>query len=147
MIEMPSAALTCHALSKECDFFSIGTNDLVQYALAVDRAHPILSASYKPAHPAILKMLEMVIQAGQVAHKRVSICGEMASNPIFTKLLLGLGIEHISCAPRHIPLIKKTIRSLSYKEAQVLAKKVLELDSACEIEVLLTEEYSRIKDS
>lgn len=143
MIEMPSAALTCLSLAKECDFFSIGTNDLVQYALATDRSHPILNAGYKPAHPAILKMLKMIIEAGIISNKRVSICGEMASNPIFTKLLLGLGIEHLSCSPRHIPLIKRMIRSVSYCEAQELAERILLLDSAQEIEALLIEDCER----
>ena len=143
MIEIPSAALTCPSLAKECDFFSIGTNDLVQYALATDRSHPLLHGSYKPAHPSILKMLKMIIEAGILTNKRVSICGEMASNPIFTKLLLGLGIEHLSCAPRHIPLIKRMIRSISYSEAQELAEKISLLDSAREIEALLIEDCEK----
>jgi phosphotransferase system enzyme I (PtsI) len=147
MIEMPSAALTCESLAKECDFFSIGTNDLVQYALAMDRSHPFLNANYKPAHPAILKMLKMVIEVGEKYHKRVSICGEMASNPLFTKLLLGLGITHLSCAPRHLPIIKRTIRFISYQDAKTFAEKVLQLESALDIERLLVEDFENTRPS
>lgn len=143
MIEMPSAALTCLSLAKECDFFSIGTNDLVQYCLATDRSHPFLNGSYKPAHPAILKMLKMVVEAGGLSNKKVCICGEMASNPVFIKLLLGLGIEYLSCAPRHIPIIKRMIRSISYEEAVSFAQRVLLLESAQEIEELLMEDCGK----
>lgn len=147
MIEMPSAALTCESLARESDFFSIGTNDLIQYALATDRSHPRLHAHYQPAHPCILKMLKMVVDAGKLYRKGVSICGEMASNPVFTKILIGLGIERLSCAPRHIPVLKKTIRSLSYADAQRLAERVFTMDSAKEIEALLMEDYARTLDS
>jgi len=142
MIEMPSAALTASALARECDFFSIGTNDLVQYSLAIDRSHPRLHHHYKPAHPCMLKMLKMIVEAAAPYQRSVSICGEMASNPLFTKLLIGLGIEKFSCAPRHIPVIKKTISRISYKEAIAFADAVLQLDSAEEVEAILLQEGS-----
>lgn len=140
MIEVPSAALTVDILAKESDFFSIGTNDLVQYTLAIDRAHPILSHGYKPTHPSIIRMMKSVVKVGLDRNKPVSVCGEIASNPIFTKLLIGLGITHLSCAPRHLPLIKKTIRSLSVDAAKILVEEILELESAEEIEKILLRE-------
>jgi phosphotransferase system enzyme I (PtsI) len=143
MIEVPSAALTCDILAKECDFFSIGTNDLVQYTLAIDRSHPVLSHGFKPTHPSILRMIRHVIHVSMSKKKHVTVCGEMASNPLFTKLLVGLGIEQLSCAPRHIPLIKKTIRSFSYTESKDLVEKLLLLDSAKEVEGLLMEHHEK----
>jgi phosphoenolpyruvate-protein phosphotransferase (PTS system enzyme I) len=142
MIEMPSAALTCHVLAKESDFFSIGTNDLIQYALATDRSHPWLHTHYRPAHPCIIELLHRVVEVGRLKRKPVSICGEMAANPLFTQLLVGLGIEQLSCPPRYIPLIKKTIRSFSYQDAKQLAEHILHLESAYEIEQLLIKEHN-----
>jgi len=143
MIEVPSAATTVDLLAKECDFFSIGTNDLVQYTLAIDRSHAVLSLGYKPAHPAILRMMKGVIEVGALKKKKVTVCGEIASNPLYTELLLGLGVESFSCPPRDIPLIKKTIRSSSYKEAKELAISVLSLESADEIEAYLAKRYEK----
>jgi phosphotransferase system enzyme I (PtsI) len=143
MIEVPSAALTCDILAKECDFFSIGTNDLIQYTLAIDRSHPVLSHGYKPTHPSILRMIKHVVEVAHSKQKHVTVCGEMASNPLFTKLLVGLGIEQLSCAPRHIPLIKKTIRSFSYEESKQLAARLFTLETAKEIEELLMENHEK----
>jgi len=137
MIEMPSAALSCEALAKECDFLSIGTNDLVQYTLAIDRSHPYLHARYKPGHPTILRMIRSIVVVSRLYGKPVSICGEMASNPLFIRLLVGLGVTQFSCAPRHIPLIKKMVRRMSYAHAQHLANTALAMESAKEIEELL----------
>ncbi len=143
MIEVPSAALTCDILAKECDFFSIGTNDLVQYTLAIDRSHPVLSYGFKPTHPSILRMIRHVVEVSRLQHKPVTVCGEMASNPLFTKLLVGLGIEQLSCAPRHIPLIKKTIRSFSYQESKELVEQLFLVQTAKEIEELLMESHEK----
>lgn len=145
MIEVPSAALACETLARECDFFSIGTNDLIQYAFAMDRGYNLLSENYKSMHPAILKMLKMIIDVGRAQGKKVSICGEIASNPLFIKLLLGLGIESVSCAPRYIPLIKKTVRSISYAQAKRLADYALTLGTAQEIEELIIRDYERLE--
>lgn len=140
MIEMPAAALTCEVLARECDFLSVGTNDLVQYTLAIDRSHPYLCTRYKPAHPTILRMIRRIVEVGRAFGKKVSICGEMASNPLFTKLLIGLGVTQLSCAPRHIPLLKKTVRGLSYSDAVAFAEEALRLESAKAIEEMLREE-------
>jgi phosphotransferase system enzyme I (PtsI) len=143
MIEVPSAALTCDILAKQCDFFSIGTNDLVQYTLAIDRSHPVLSYGFKPTHPSILRMIRHVVEVSRLQHKPITVCGEMASNPLFTKLLVGLGIEQLSCAPRHIPLIKKTIRSFSYQESKELVEQIFLVQTAKEIEELLMESHEK----
>ncbi|PCI95583.1 phosphoenolpyruvate--protein phosphotransferase [Candidatus Aerophobetes bacterium] len=140
MIEVPSAVLTADALAKECDFFSIGTNDLVQYTLALDRTNPMLSEHYHPAHPSILKLLKMVIDVAKKHHKKLSICGEMASNPLYTKLLLGLGVKNFSCAPRHIPKVQSKLLELNSEEAAVFARKVLKLEQFNEIEKALRED-------
>lgn len=137
MIEVPSAALTCDILAQEADFFSIGTNDLVQYTLAVDRCHPILSQSYRGVHPSVLRMLKTVVDVGIQKNKKVSLCGEMASNPNFIELLIGLGIEAFSCPPRHIPLIKRRIRSVDYNLAKKLYEKAKACHTAFQIEQLL----------
>ena len=134
MIEVPSAVLTSDILADESDFFSIGTNDLVQYTLAIDRCHPILNQSYRGVHPSIIRMLRDVVDVGVKKGIKVSVCGEMASNPLFTELLIGLGIEALSCPPRHIPMIKKRIRSTNYAFAKDLSKKILDCKTSSEIE-------------
>ncbi|MCH9630304.1 MAG: Phosphoenolpyruvate-protein phosphotransferase [Chlamydiia bacterium] len=140
MIEVPSAVLTADTLAKECDFFSIGTNDLVQYTLALDRTNPMLSEHYHPAHPSILKLLKMVIDVAIKHGKKLSICGEMASNPLYTKLLLGLGVTNFSCAPRHIPKVQSKLLELRSEEAALFAEKVLKLEQFDEIEKALRED-------
>lgn len=142
MIEVPSAVLCAESLIKECDFFSIGTNDLTQYTLAIDRVHSIVNSRYKAAHPAILKMIKHVVDIGKKYQKSVSLCGEIASNPLFIKLLIGLGVELFSCPIRHVPIITKTVKGISYDQAKEFADRILEIDSALEIERLLTEDYS-----
>ncbi|MBM3192039.1 MAG: hypothetical protein FJZ63_05250, partial [Chlamydiae bacterium] len=99
--------------------------------------YSLLSEAYKSLHPSILKMLKIVIDTGKQHQKKVSLCGEMASNPLYIKLLVGLGVESISCAPRYIPLIKKAIRSFSYAEAKRLAEHALALDTSLEVEELI----------
>ncbi len=143
MIEVPSAAITSDLVTKECDFVSIGTNDLVQYTLAADRSNPIVSEMYKPAHPSILRLIQMVIQAADIEGKYVGLCGEMASNTLFTELLLGLDVKTFSCAPRYIPLLKKTIGQISLEEAQEFAKKILRLSTSKEVYDALEENYRK----
>ena len=139
MIEVPSAVITCDAIAAECDFLSIGTNDLIQYTLAVDRVNPAIADIYQPSHPAIVRMLNLVVQnAGSTP---VSLCGEMASNPLFTALLLGLGLNQLSCSPRYIPLVKHTVCSINMKEAQELAQKALSLSTSHEVHQLLSDSY------
>jgi phosphotransferase system enzyme I (PtsI) len=113
MVEVPAFVIMCDHLIKECDFLSIGTNDLIQYTLAVDRSNPHTSDRYGEAHPSVLRMIEHVVKVGNNANIPVSICGEIASNPIHTKTLLQLGIRALSCAPRYIPAIKRAIRTIS----------------------------------
>lgn len=143
MIEVPSAAVIADLLAKECDFLSIGTNDLVQYALAVDRSNHVLSALYAPTHPSVIRLIRLIVNEANHHGIPVTVCGEVAADPRFTPLLLGLGVHELSVTPRHIPIIKNAIRNTSIVLASKLADKALELSSAEEIEELLMKEYRR----
>ena len=133
MIETPSAALTASILANECDFFSIGTNDLIQYTLAVDRGNERVSTLYSGADPAVINLLRSVIHEANKARISVGICGEMASEPEFIMLLLGLGFRAFSLAPPMIPEIKKVIRSVTIESCNNLARKVLMMNSEREV--------------
>lgn len=141
MIEVPSAALIADLLAKECDFLSIGTNDLVQYALAVDRENFVVRNLYSAAHPGVLRLIKQV--ASQALHHGipVTICGEVAADPKFIPLLLGLGIQGLSVAPRHLPTVKQAIRHTAIVAASQLTEHILSLGSAQEIEEILEAEY------
>ena len=141
MIETPSAALTANILAPLVDFFSIGTNDLIQYTIAIDRVNPELAYLYQPLHPAILRLIKEVIDVGQKNEIWVGMCGGMASDPFYTMLLLGMGLKEFSIAPGVIPKIKEVIRAVSYQEAKGLAEKALLLDSAQKIEALLKKSF------
>lgn len=143
MIEVPSAAIIADLIAKECDFLSIGTNDLVQYALAVDRSNHAMNALYTPTHPSVLRLIKIVIHEANQRGIPVSICGEVAADPRFTPLLLGLGVHELSVATRYIPTVKHAIRNTSIVEASRLAETVLTLKTAGEIQELLTQEYKR----
>ena len=129
MIEVPSAAVIAEDLAKEVDFLSIGTNDLIQYLLAVDRSNDVVSSLYDEFHPAVVRFLRRIIERGKRGKVWVGMCGEMAGDPLATVLLLGLGLDEFSVVPRVLPEIKKIIRSVSYREARKLAKHVLTLDN------------------
>lgn len=129
MVETPSAALMSDQFANEVDFFSIGTNDLIQYTLAVDRGNEEVAGLYSPSHPAILKLLQQVVQSARRAKIDLSLCGEMGGDNDYTALLLGLGFTTLSVAPPVIPEIKKTIRSLNMENCRQLARKALTLDS------------------
>ena len=144
MIEIPSAAMTCDILAPEVDFFSIGTNDLIQYALAVDRINERIAYLYEPAHPAVLRLLKTIIDAGHDKKIWVGICGEMSGDPIFTPVLLGMGMDEISTSPVMVPEIKKIVRSITYKEAQEIAKYVLTLRTGTEVVNFLKLKYQQI---
>jgi phosphoenolpyruvate-protein phosphotransferase (PTS system enzyme I) len=137
MIEVPSAVLICDALAKNSDFISIGTNDLVQYALGIDRSNPAMSDFCYPAHPSVLRMIKMVNIETKRHGKTATICGEIASNPLFVPLLLGLGVDRFSCSPRYIPLVKRAIRQTNLLEAYELAQRVLSLDTTREVAQVL----------
>jgi phosphotransferase system enzyme I (PtsI) len=129
MVETPSAALQCNAFAKEVDFFSIGTNDLIQYTLAVDRGNERVASLFSAAHPAVLRLIREVIRAGRRHEVPVSLCGEIASDPQFTLLLMGMGLRIFSCAPPAIPEVKKVIRSMTMKQALRVARRVMSFTS------------------
>jgi phosphoenolpyruvate-protein phosphotransferase (PTS system enzyme I) len=133
MIEIPSAAATVDILAKDCDFFSIGTNDLIQYTLAIDRGNDRIAHLYEPAHPAIVRTLKRIVDDAHRMDIPVSVCGEMAGDPTYAPLLLGLGMDSLSMAPPSIPAVRFIVRSMKMADAQKLAKDVLQLSSAKEI--------------
>ena len=125
MVETPAAALQIKELLREVDFFSIGTNDLIQYTLAVDRGNERVASLYTAAHPAVLRLLRDIIRAAERANVPCSMCGEMAGEPMYTLLLLGIGLRQFSMAPSDIPEIKKIIRSTSIAHAARVAKRAM----------------------
>ena len=133
MIEIPSAALIADALAKRTKFFSLGTNDLIQYTLAVDRMNEKIAHLYEPTHPAILRLIKATVDAARRHHNWVSVCGEMAGDPVLTPLLLGLGVDELSAAPSIVPQIKYMIRRLKTSETTALAEFALNCESASEI--------------
>ncbi|MDP8206038.1 MAG: phosphoenolpyruvate--protein phosphotransferase [Candidatus Electryonea clarkiae] len=133
MVEVPSAALLASQFAPFVDFFSIGTNDLTQFTLAVDRGNQQVGHLYTPYHPAVLKLINETVQAGHNAGKWVGLCGEIAGDPLATMLLVGLGIDELSASPAAIPEIKKLIRSMSKPEAEKIAQKCLNARSAAEV--------------
>ncbi len=143
MIEIPSAALTCDILASEVDFFSIGTNDLIQYALAVDRINEKIAYLYEPAHPAVLRLLKMIIDTGHSKKIWVGICGEMSGDPLLTPVLVGLGIDEISTSPVMVPEIKKIVRSMTFTEAEDIAKHALTFNTGDEVIHFLKTKYQQ----
>jgi len=137
MIEIPSAALAVQAILKEVDFLSVGTNDLIQYTLAVDRGNAQVSQFYEALHPSVLYLLKHIADAARRAGKELSICGEMAGDTRYSKLLLGLGYTHLSMSSFFIPQVKKIIRAISMNEARSLANQVLTLTEVKKINILL----------
>jgi len=139
MVETPSAALISDLLARECEFLSIGTNDLIQYSLAADRENEHVGYLYHPLHPAIIRALKQIV-TGAAACKRdvpVAMCGDMAGDPLLVLVLLGLGLRHLSMAPRQIPILKSIIRSCTLAEAEKLAAQALGLATEAEVENLV----------
>lgn len=139
MIEIPSAALIANELAYEADFLSIGTNDLVQYTLAVDRTNESLSHLYEEFHPAIIRLIKEVVDAAHRQETQVAVCGELAGNPLATVLLVGLGVDELSVSPGRLLPVKNAIRHLATSEAERVARAVLAMRSATHIRALLTE--------
>jgi len=133
MIEIPSAALAADALARRCQFFSLGTNDLIQYSLAVDRLNEKIAHLYQPTHPAVLRLIKWTADAAHRAGIWCGVCGEMASDPALTPLLLGLGLDELSTAPSLVPQVKALIRQLKIQDAKELADFALNCESGQEI--------------
>jgi len=133
MVETPSAALMASTLARDVNFFSIGTNDLTQYTLAVDRGNELVSTLYSPVDPAVLRLIRTVIQDAYKAQIDLSVCGEMASEPEYVMLLLGMGVRTISLAPPMIPEVKQIIRSVTMTDCNNLARKILGMNSERQI--------------
>ncbi|MCI0702751.1 MAG: phosphoenolpyruvate--protein phosphotransferase [Planctomycetia bacterium] len=144
MIEVPSAALLADFMAREVDFFSIGTNDLIQYTLAADRNNENVANLYQPSDPAVLRLIQMVVQAAQRAQIEVNVCGEMSGEQLFIPLLVGMGLRQLSATPRKIPEIKQVIRVLQVTEAQEVARRALGLETARQVSSYLREQLRRI---
>ena len=134
MIELPAAAVMSDRIAPEVDFFSIGTNDLTQFTLAVDRGNERVRKLYRPLHPALIRLIKMTVDAGHRAGIEVALCGELGASPQATLLLVGLGLDELSLSPVAIPQIKKLIRSMTYADAVAVANRALELDTADELQ-------------
>jgi phosphotransferase system enzyme I (PtsI) len=133
MVEIPSAAICANALASEVDFFSIGTNDLIQYALAVDRVNEKLAHLYKPTHPAIVRLLKMIADAAHAHNIWVGVCGEMAGDVALVPLLLGIGVDELSAGATLVPRVKRAVQSLTIPECRQLVEETLKLNTASEI--------------
>ncbi len=144
MIEVPSAALMADQLAKEVDFFSLGTNDLIQYALAADRTNENVASLYNAADPAVLRLIEQVVGAAERGGIQVNVCGEMSGEPLYIMLLIGMGLRSLSATPHNIPEIKKLIRSITVEEAKQVAREVMQMDTARDINNYLREQLRRV---
>lgn len=144
MIEVPSAAIMAEELAREVNFFSIGTNDLIQYTLAADRTNETVASLYSPGDPAVLRLIAMVVKAAHKHKIEVSVCGEMSGEPIYTMLLLGMGLRQLSVTPQNIPEIKKIIRSITIDETKQVAQEAMRLETARDVNNYLREQTRRI---
>jgi phosphotransferase system enzyme I (PtsI) len=139
MIEIPSAAMTADVLAERSDFFSIGTNDLIQYSLAVDRGNEKVSYLAQPSHPAVLRFLKMTIDAAHARGIKVAMCGELAGHPSATALLLGFGLDEFSMTASSIPSVKRIIRGATIESCRILAEKALNCTSYRQVTALVNE--------
>jgi phosphoenolpyruvate-protein phosphotransferase (PTS system enzyme I) len=137
MVETPSAAFIADLLADECDFLSIGTNDLIQYALAADREDEHVGYLYHPLHPAILRALKQIVDGASRAKKSLAMCGDMAGDPLLAWILIGLGLRNLSMAPRQIPVLKSIVHSTNLADAERLARAALALRTETEVEELV----------
>jgi phosphoenolpyruvate-protein kinase (PTS system EI component) len=141
MIETPSAAVIADRICEAADFVSIGTNDLTQYTLAMDRRHPELAAQLDGLHPAVLRLIGTTVAAAVAQSRPVGVCGSLASDPVAVPVLLGLGIQELSAVPGAIPLLKSLIRACRLAECRRLAEQALGLSSAAEVRALVRERW------
>jgi phosphotransferase system enzyme I (PtsI) len=139
MIEMPSAALCADLLAAECDFFSIGTNDLIQYTMAVDRVNEYVSYLYEPLHPSLIRLIGEVAKAANAANIPVTICGEMAGEPMIAPVLFGLGIRELSMSAVSIPEVKATVRQMTVQQTELLVERVRNLPTAADVRAMVTD--------
>jgi phosphotransferase system enzyme I (PtsI) len=144
MVEVPSAALMANTYAKECNFFSIGTNDLIQYTLAVDRGNQKVAGLYTGAHPAVLALIRNVIRVGNRANISVSLCGELGADIEFVMLLIGMGLRTLSITPHSIPEVKKVIRSINVADAQRVARRVMSFEHSQQILSYLRDETRKV---
>jgi phosphotransferase system enzyme I (PtsI) len=144
MVEVPSAALLADRFAEEVDFFSIGTNDLIQYTLAVDRANPTVADLYSAADPSILRLIRMVVAAAAKNDTPVVVCGQMSGDPLFTPVLIGMGIRELSATPFSLPIIKQVIRGITIPQAEEIAAHADSLDVARDVENYLRGELKKI---
>jgi phosphotransferase system enzyme I (PtsI) len=142
MIEVPSAVWIADRLAREVDFFSLGTNDLVQYLLAVDRGNDEVAGWFRSLHPAVLESISHTIEAARAASIPAVVCGEMAATPTYAVLLVGLGATILSMIPASIPRVRRTIAAINYRDAQEIARKSLTCESADEVEELVRVSFS-----
>jgi len=139
MVEVPSAAIMARELAREVDFLSIGTNDLIQYSLAVDRSNELVAHLYRPTSPAILRLVSRVIEAGEAEGVEVAMCGEMACDPLMVPVLVGLGLRRFSMNPQAVPVVRNLIRQLSFRECANMARQIDAMVTAQEVEEFLLE--------
>ncbi|MCG8451390.1 MAG: phosphoenolpyruvate--protein phosphotransferase [Pirellulales bacterium] len=144
MVEVPSAIMMMDRFVEEVDFFSIGTNDLIQYCLAVDRSNKDVASLYTAADPAVIRMIQMAVQTAVKHHVPISMCGQMSGNPMYTMLLLGLGLRNLSVTPAAVPEIKRVCRSVTIDQCERVAKKISKLESARAIKAYLKEELTKV---
>jgi phosphotransferase system enzyme I (PtsI) len=137
MIEVPSSALTADHLARECDFFAIGTNDLLQYLLAIDRTNERVDHLYHPLYPAVLRVLRMVVDAARETATPVSVCGEMAGDTDHTAVLLGLGVQDLSMNAGSIPRIKRLVRELRQADCEAMLEEAFTLTTYTEVAALV----------
>jgi len=144
MIEIPSAVAMADLLAREVSFFSIGTNDLIQYTLAIDRVNEHVAHMYQPLHPAILRLIRQTVEAGHRAGIQVAMCGEMAGEPLYLPILLGLGLDELSMNPMSIPRVKRIIRMTSYKKSKKFVNKVFTLNTTEEVNAHVRQEMAQL---
>jgi len=144
MIEVPSAAIMARQFARECDFFSIGTNDLIQYTLAVDRSNDRVAPLYTPGHPAVLRLMREILSAAHEVGVEVAVCGEMAGEPLYTLLLVGMGVDALSVSAATLPEVKKVVRSITLAQAREVTEKVFRFDSDREVDAYLAELARRL---